>query len=88
MTKISVQLPKSLKGMTHSLELNCSSLQEILTHLKVQRGDILKELFMDGGTARLRKCYVVFINGKLFRGEDTSLTDGDRIQIKTAIAGG
>jgi molybdopterin converting factor small subunit len=90
MAKVLIPTPlRQYADKKDTIELNGSTVGEVLTALTTQHADLRKHLFNDEG--KLRSFVNVYLNDEDIRyleKDKTSVKDGDTLSIVPSIAGG
>lgn len=87
MAKITLKLPHSLSR--EALDLDVVRLDEVPSLIREVDAKIYDALYFEVDSKSLVKPYAsMFVNGRIYFGNDRNLVDGDRLEIIFAIAGG
>lgn len=89
---VTVRIPTVLRNLTdnkENVELEASNIDDLLSQLEASHPGMKAKLCDDSG--KLRRFVNIFVGEDDIRfldGQDTSLNDGDLVDIVPAIAGG
>lgn len=88
---ITVRIPTPLRTLTggaETVEVDASSIREMVENLEGQHAGIKERLMDDKGVRRFVNLYVGEEDIRFLDGLDTELKDGEEVSIVPAIAGG